>query len=66
MRHLHDGVPADTKGRHGQDAASLMEALVAELQPGDRVLIKGSHGSGMWKLVEQLQTAVNKEKIDAV
>ena len=30
------------------------EALAAALAPGDTVLVKGSHGTGLWRLAEQL------------
>lgn len=57
MRHLHTALPENRKGLHAQDAAVLLERVASELQAGDIVLVKGSHGSRMWKLAEELQNA---------
>jgi UDP-N-acetylmuramoyl-tripeptide--D-alanyl-D-alanine ligase len=54
MRHLHDILAPDVRGPHAESAAELLPVLNAELQPGDTLLIKGSLGIGMGRLVEAL------------
>jgi UDP-N-acetylmuramoyl-tripeptide--D-alanyl-D-alanine ligase len=54
MRHLHDVLAPAVRGPHAESAAELLEVLDAELQPGDTLLIKGSLGIGMGRLVEAL------------
>ena len=53
-RHLHDALAPDVRGPHVESAAELRPILDAELQPGDTLLIKGSLGIGMGRLVEAL------------
>jgi UDP-N-acetylmuramoyl-tripeptide--D-alanyl-D-alanine ligase len=55
MKHLRDKLPTVMHGRHASSAAELLPLLAEDLQPDDVVLVKGSHGSGMWKLAEGLQ-----------
>jgi UDP-N-acetylmuramoyl-tripeptide--D-alanyl-D-alanine ligase len=54
MRHLHDALAPAVRGAHVETAAELRPILDAELQPGDTLLIKGSLGIGMGRLVEAL------------
>ncbi len=54
MRHLHDALAPAVRGPHAERAAELLPILAAELQPGDTLLIKGSLGIGMGRLVEAL------------
>ncbi len=54
MLHLHEALAPDVRGPHVQSAADLRPILDAELQPGDTLLIKGSLGIGMGRLVEAL------------
>jgi UDP-N-acetylmuramoyl-tripeptide--D-alanyl-D-alanine ligase len=54
MRHLHDALPPPRRGPHVDDAADLLPVLVAELRPGDTLLIKGSLGMRMARIVEAL------------
>jgi UDP-N-acetylmuramoyl-tripeptide--D-alanyl-D-alanine ligase len=54
MRHLHAALAPDVRGPHVASAAELRPILDAELQPGDTLLIKGSLGIGMGRLVEAL------------
>jgi UDP-N-acetylmuramoyl-tripeptide--D-alanyl-D-alanine ligase len=54
MRHLHDALPAARRGRHVGDAAALLPILEGELRGGDTLLIKGSLGMRMGRIVEAL------------
>jgi UDP-N-acetylmuramoyl-tripeptide--D-alanyl-D-alanine ligase len=45
MEKLHDALPAPVKGLHNDDPAALGQELYPYLQPGDRLLIKGSRGN---------------------
>ena len=46
-------------GRHFPEHASLIEALRAELRPGDTLLVKGSRAARMEKVVEALMEEVS-------
>jgi UDP-N-acetylmuramoyl-tripeptide--D-alanyl-D-alanine ligase len=54
MRHLHDALPPAQRGGHVAGAAELLPLLAAELRPGDTLLVKGSLGIGMGRLVDDL------------
>jgi UDP-N-acetylmuramoyl-tripeptide--D-alanyl-D-alanine ligase len=55
MKNMHDKLPTVMQGVYAQTADALLPLLEPELEAGDMVLVKGSHGSGMWKLAEGLQ-----------
>jgi UDP-N-acetylmuramoyl-tripeptide--D-alanyl-D-alanine ligase len=57
MRHLHAALPAARRGAHVERAEQLLPLLEAELRPGDTLLVKGSLGSGMGRLVAGLLAA---------
>lgn len=44
-----------------EDVPSALESLEILLQPGDAILVKGSHGSGAWKVANYLITALADE-----
>ena len=54
MRHLHDALPAARRGRTSPTRRRLLPILEAELRPGDTLLIKGSLGMRMGRIVEAL------------
>jgi UDP-N-acetylmuramoyl-tripeptide--D-alanyl-D-alanine ligase len=54
MRHLHDALPEGLRGPHAETPETLWERLQPQLRAGDALLIKGSHGSGMYRLVKGL------------
>jgi UDP-N-acetylmuramoyl-tripeptide--D-alanyl-D-alanine ligase len=54
MLHLHDALPAARRGAHVADAAALLPILEGELRGGDTLLIKGSLGMRMGRLVAAL------------
>lgn len=55
MKHLHDKLPKGLKGGHFKDAPEVAEALKKELKAGDVLLVKGSHGMRMDKVVTALK-----------
>ncbi|MFC3227889.1 UDP-N-acetylmuramoylalanyl-D-glutamyl-2,6-diaminopimelate--D-alanyl-D-alanine ligase [Marinibaculum pumilum] len=55
MRHLFDALPATVQGRHAADSAALAPHLLPLLRAGDVVTVKGSLGSRMGPIVEQIQ-----------
>jgi UDP-N-acetylmuramoyl-tripeptide--D-alanyl-D-alanine ligase len=57
MQHLHDALPAGRRGCHAADSAALAPALLEALRPGDAVLVKGSLGSRMARVVTALLEA---------
>jgi UDP-N-acetylmuramoyl-tripeptide--D-alanyl-D-alanine ligase len=54
MRHLHEALPSARRGTHVKDAVDLLPVLRAELRPGDTLLVKGSLGMRMGRIVEAL------------
>jgi UDP-N-acetylmuramoyl-tripeptide--D-alanyl-D-alanine ligase len=54
MRLLHEAVPARIRGAHAADSAALAPMVAAALRPGDAVLVKGSLGSRMIRIVQAL------------
>jgi UDP-N-acetylmuramoyl-tripeptide--D-alanyl-D-alanine ligase len=54
MRHLHNVLPPERRGGHVDDAAALVPLLQAELAAGDTLLVKGSLGMRMARIVEAL------------
>ncbi len=55
MEALHRACREDRKAVHAENAQALLALLQQEIAPGDVVLVKGSHGSGMWHVVQMLQ-----------
>ncbi len=54
MRHLHAALPKERRGVHVERADALVPILASELLPGDTILVKGSLGSAMGRIVEGL------------
>jgi UDP-N-acetylmuramyl pentapeptide synthase len=54
MRHLYDALPPARRGPHVDDSLDLLPVLHAELRPGDTLLVKGSLGMRMGRIVEAL------------
>ncbi len=54
MRALDDALPPQRRGGHAASITELTEMLRRNLQPGDVVTAKGSHGSRIYELVAQL------------
>ncbi len=58
MKALWDALPATRRGGYAENSAALAPLLLAALQPGDTVLIKGSFGSRMAVIVDALKARV--------
>lgn len=56
MRGLFDALPADRRGAHAANVTELLPQLRAALKPGDVLLVKGSHGMRMDRIVDDLLT----------
>jgi len=55
MTHLWDALPAHLRGRKVETAEALIPVLQSEIGDGDVILFKGSHGSKLYKAVEDLR-----------
>jgi UDP-N-acetylmuramoyl-tripeptide--D-alanyl-D-alanine ligase len=55
MRHLFDALPADKRGAHEPDSATLAPIVTAAVKAGDAVMVKGSAGSRMALVVDALK-----------
>jgi UDP-N-acetylmuramoyl-tripeptide--D-alanyl-D-alanine ligase len=56
MRALWDALPHVCQGGYAETSAALEPQVVAAIQPGDAVMIKGSLGSRMAPIVKALQS----------
>lgn len=61
MRHLYETVPAARRGAWAPSSADLQPQLLATLQPGDVVMVKGSNGSKMGLLVAAMDTKLGRK-----
>jgi UDP-N-acetylmuramoyl-tripeptide--D-alanyl-D-alanine ligase len=55
MRHLFDAVPDDIRGFHTHNSAALAPVVAKALRRGDAVLVKGSLGSAMKRVVQAIE-----------
>ncbi|WP_043356718.1 UDP-N-acetylmuramoylalanyl-D-glutamyl-2,6-diaminopimelate--D-alanyl-D-alanine ligase [Methylobacterium sp. B1] len=55
MRHLFEALPVSRRGAVTDTAADLLEPLARNLRSGDVVMVKGSNGSRMGRIVEALK-----------
>ncbi|MBV8537515.1 MAG: UDP-N-acetylmuramoylalanyl-D-glutamyl-2, 6-diaminopimelate--D-alanyl-D-alanine ligase, partial [Alphaproteobacteria bacterium] len=54
MRRLHEALPAARRGGHASDSNALLPLVRAALRAGDVVVVKGSYGSRMGRIVDAL------------
>jgi len=57
MRYLFEAVPLPLRGAHAADSAGLAPLVAQAVRPGDTVLVKGSLGSRMARIVRALENA---------
>ena len=62
MRHLFDALPSRIRGEHCNDAVVLAKKLESILKGGDAVMVKGSNGMGMKRVIEHIESKIVKEK----
>jgi UDP-N-acetylmuramoyl-tripeptide--D-alanyl-D-alanine ligase len=55
MRSLWDALPSDRRGGYAETSAALEPQVLAAIQPGDAMMIKGSLGSRMGPIVKALE-----------
>jgi len=56
MRGLWDALPASRRGSYSPTSAELAEHVLAAIEPGDIVMVKGSLGSRMGAVVKALES----------
>jgi len=55
MKYAFNAVPQTMQGGAFDTVEALQSALPGQIQDGDWLLVKSSHGSGMWRLAQHLQ-----------
>ena len=56
MRELYSALPADRRGAYAEASDKLAPHVAAAMQPGDVVMVKGSLGSKMARVVTELKS----------
>jgi UDP-N-acetylmuramoyl-tripeptide--D-alanyl-D-alanine ligase len=54
MKFLHDKIKNNPSNKHFEDINALQNYIDSELKPDDLILLKGSHGSNIYKIAEKL------------
>jgi UDP-N-acetylmuramoyl-tripeptide--D-alanyl-D-alanine ligase len=65
MRALWDALPPGRQGGYAETSTTLEPLVLAAIQPGDAVMVKGSLGSRMAPIVKALQTRYSRQTRDA-
>jgi len=66
MHALWEALPSRRKGSYAETPAALESHVLAAVQPGDAVMVKGSLGSRMAPIVKALQSRYRREAPDLV
>jgi UDP-N-acetylmuramoyl-tripeptide--D-alanyl-D-alanine ligase len=61
MRAMWEALPSSRKGGYAETSAALESDVLAAVQPGDAVMVKGSLGSRMTPIVKALQSRYRRE-----
>ena len=61
MRAMWEALPSSRKGSYAETSAALESDVLAAVQPGDAVMVKGSLGSRMTPIVKALQSRYRRE-----
>jgi UDP-N-acetylmuramoyl-tripeptide--D-alanyl-D-alanine ligase len=62
MRALWDALPSNRRGGYADNSTALEPHVIAAVQPGDAVMVKGSLGSRMGPIVKALQSRYRHEE----
>jgi UDP-N-acetylmuramoyl-tripeptide--D-alanyl-D-alanine ligase len=54
MKYLYDALPDELKGAYTPDSTELSKIIKEEIASYDTILIKGSHGSKMQVVLDEL------------
>jgi UDP-N-acetylmuramyl pentapeptide synthase len=54
MKFLHDKIKNNPSNKHFEDINALQNYIDSELKADDLILLKGSHGSNIYKIAEKL------------
>ncbi len=60
MRALWEALPSGRRGGYAETSAALEPQVLAALQPGDTLMIKGSNGSRMGPIVKALESRFHR------
>jgi UDP-N-acetylmuramoyl-tripeptide--D-alanyl-D-alanine ligase len=65
MRALWEALPSNRRGGYAETSTALEPHVLAAIQPGDAVMVKGSLGSRMGPIVKTLQSRYRREAMAA-
>jgi UDP-N-acetylmuramoyl-tripeptide--D-alanyl-D-alanine ligase len=65
MRALWEALPSGRRGGYAEASAALEPQVLAALQPGDTLMVKGSNGSRMGPIVKALESRFNRTAASA-
>jgi len=65
MRALWEALPSNRRGGYAETSTTLEPSVLAAIQPGDAVMVKGSLGSRMGPIVKTLQGRYRREALAA-
>jgi UDP-N-acetylmuramoyl-tripeptide--D-alanyl-D-alanine ligase len=63
MERLNQALPASMRGGHAKDSAEAADQVSAALRPGDLVLVKGSLGSRMGRVVKAIEESTTHASV---
>jgi UDP-N-acetylmuramoyl-tripeptide--D-alanyl-D-alanine ligase len=63
MRALWEALPSSRRGGYAETSTALESHVLAAIQPGDAVMVKGSLGSRMGPIVKALQSRYRREAL---
>jgi len=65
MRALWEALPSGRRGGYAEASAALEPQVLAALQPGDTLMVKGSNGSRMGPIVKALESRFHRTAASA-